>query len=262
MATANIYLSDYLSNFSNELPIAQEQIQSVPIVSANDVACQRNLRFSLEPNCTATAGIWTAPGGIPLAIRKFGRFPDTSGWQIGDLVLFSQLKPDHGSRIIRSAQHNLGYSRDDARWSHAAIYMDNDFICDATPLRGVSHREIYDYIGHHALRVRRDPSLTDRERTQIAVQAAIHVRNSYSFGELGRIARQCLRRSLLRQFVHCWPMNDGLICSTLYAKAYYMATSKTLQNPASGELIETVTPAFLSHTRRLVDVQCTWLSIS
>jgi hypothetical protein len=262
VATANIYLSDYLSRFSDERPVAQEQIQSVPIFSASTVPCQRNPRCTLEPSCTATVGLWTAPGGIPIATRKFGRFPDTNRWQIGDLVLFSQFEPDYGSRAIRFAQQNLGFIPDDARWNHAAVYMDNDFICDATPFWGVRYRKIYDYIGHYALRVRRDPLLSDKERTQIAIQAASHLRNPYCLRELGRIGAQSLRRLLLPQFVDAWPNNSGLICSTLYANAYYRATSKTLQNPASGEPVETVTPAFLSYTRRLVDVECAWLSIS
>jgi hypothetical protein len=257
VATANIYPSDYLSD---ERPNAQEQ--SVPNVSASDLAYQKNPRFSLDPDSTAITGLWAAPGGIPLAIRKFGRFPDTNRWQIGDLVLFSSLEPDHGSKAIRFAQQNLGYIPDDARWTHAAVYMDNDFICDATPFLGVRYRKIYDYIGHYALRVRRDPSLSDKERVQIAIKAASYLRNPYSLRELVRIGAQSLRRLLLGEFLDASPNNSGLICSTLYANAYYKATSKTLLNPASGELIETVTPAFLSYTRRLVDVECAWRLIS
>src|SRR5205807_7387 len=50
------------------------------------------------------------------------------------------------------------------------ILGDGVNICEATR-KGVCYSPLYPYIGHHRIRVRRDPALTMDERWRIAVSA-------------------------------------------------------------------------------------------
>jgi len=51
------------------------------------------------------------------------------------------------------------------------------------------------------------------------------------------------------------PKQRAWICSELYSEAYGPVTGQILQNPKSGE----ITPAFLSSTTLLKDVELHWL---
>src|SRR5438132_424141 len=153
----------------------------------------------LDPRCKSISGVWNPKGALHCCTRQLGRFPDTSHWQVGDLILFGEINPGFRSRSIALAQTRLGYAPKDARWTHAAVYVERDYICHATPFRGVRYEKIYPYIGNHILRVRRDASLSQSERFQIALQAAVR-RQRYSLRELAALGRLSFSRSVLARF--------------------------------------------------------------
>ena len=211
----------------------------------------------LDPRESGASGTWTPPGQLPPWVRQFGRFPNIDSWQPGDLLLVSATRPPFASRAVISAQQSGGYRTEDARWHHAAVYIGGRIgLCEAT-LRGVGSGPIYPYIGKHLLRVRRDPALSREEGWEIAVSALTRLRSSYSFGSIVRHTLQA-GSGFWKPSSHAhYSRTRSVICSQLYADAYSMVTGKVLFNPANGE----VSPAFLSSTGNLVDVDLCWQTI-
>ncbi len=200
------------------------------------------------------APIWHPNGPVPPDLRKFGWYPQTEPWLPGDLILLHSVRPSLISRLIISGQHTGGYPPVDARWHHAAVYVGDDYLCEAT-LCGVRYRPIYSYVGARLIRVRRDPRLKPDQRYKIAITAMARLRRAYSWIDLLRLGVQSLmgfwrpRRMVLGTF--------GLICSQLYADAYQATTGRVLTS--GGRQI--ATPADLSLTEILVDVQFGWKRI-
>lgn len=202
-------------------------------------------------------GVWQASGPIPIHLRNFKHFPNIGDWLPGDLLLVSAVHPGWISRNIIKAQTRGGYTAEDARWHHAAMYIGDANVCEAIG-RGVQLTPIFDYVGSHYLRVRRDNSLTNDDRYRLVVKALARLRNSYSRGGVLKL--------FLKSFSGYWK-NSGspvtpfgvraVMCSQLYAEAYAMATSKLVVNIAFTE----VTPAALSETLQLTDVALHWKSI-
>lgn len=66
----------------------------------------------------------------------------------------SSLQPDAVTRQIIAAQTRGGFGAEDARWQHAAVYLGDGYVIEAT-LRGVRYAPIYPYLGSYRLRLRR-----------------------------------------------------------------------------------------------------------
>ena len=118
-----------------------------------------NTQLFLDPVDTTITGLWTPPGPIPIALREFGRFPDTRLLRPGDLVLVSSLRPNWIERTIIGVQLKAGFAPSDARWHQAAIYLGYDRICELKMSRPAVV-PLYRYVVSYSLRVRRDPSLS------------------------------------------------------------------------------------------------------
>lgn len=211
----------------------------------------------LDPQNVVAKSNWKPSGPIPAKVRKFGYFPNIDDWLPGDLLLISATKPPWISRQIISAQARGGYSMDDARWHHAAMYIGDANICEAIG-SGVHLAPIFDYIGTHYLRLRRDVTLSEKDRFRLAVKALARLRNSYS--------QWSILKLYARSFPGFWHDSsdavsffgvNAVICSQLYADAYAMATSKLIASVPSVQ----VTPAALSETTQLTDVALHWNSI-
>jgi hypothetical protein len=211
----------------------------------------------LDPQNVVSKSSWKPSGPIPAKVRKFGHFPNIDDWLPGDLLLISSIRPPWISRQIIAAQTRGGYSMEDARWHHAAMYIGDANICEATA-SGVNLVPIFDYVGTHKLRLRRDPLLTDKDRFRLAVKALARLRNSYS--------QWSVLKLYARSFPGFWHDSgdsvsffgaSAVICSQLYADAYAMATSKLITSVPSVQ----VTPAALSETSELTDVALHWNSI-
>ena len=210
----------------------------------------------LSPSDPSSPQTWKPTGPIPISVRSFGKFPDIACWRPGDLILVSAVKPDLIARSIRSVQIRGGYHQDDARWEHAAVYIGAGAICEATR-QGVQPKPIYEYIGQHLIRVRRNQKLTVDEQWRVAVEALIKQDFSYSFWSAAALLAKSrngfwnFQRGPIKQ------PKRATICSQLYADAYTKVTGQTLGNVQSGE----TTPASLSSDSTLVDVQSAWLTI-
>jgi hypothetical protein len=212
----------------------------------------------LDPAVQSTIGFWTPPGPVPKQLRSFGRVPNIDQWLPGDLILVSAARPAFSSRGIIQAQEEGGFAPEHARWHHAAVYVGDLRICEATVLRGVVTEFLYRYIGSHLLRVRRPPGLKPDQHWQIAVNALFRLGQNYSAGTILKMFWRS-RRGFWNPSGRLSPpiSTQATICSQLYADAYSLTTRQALGNTAG----ETPSPAFLSSTPQLQDVALGWYSI-
>jgi hypothetical protein len=211
----------------------------------------------LDPADPSVRGSWTPPGPIPKAVRSFGRFPNADQWLPGDLILLSAVQPRLVSRQIIHAQEEGGFAPEHARWHHAAVYVGELRICEAT-LGGVKAVFLYPYIGSHRIRVRRPPGLTPDERWKLVVNSLFHLGQGYSFETVLALAWQA-RKGFWNgpKRLHNPLTSRAVICSQLYADAYSITTLRALGNTSG----QTPSPASLSHTPLLQDVDVGWYSI-
>jgi len=188
------------------------------------------------------------PVQIPRVVRDFGYLPNTQLWRPGDLILVSSIKPGFISRSIIKVQRGI-YSDEDALWHHAAVYIGDDIICEATG-KGVNPKPIFPYIGNHKIRVRRDLALTIEDSYKIAIQALFRIKYKYSFGSIIRLLLQANKANIKPKDFS----KASTICSQLYADAYGAVTGRTIDNRTD----HPITPAGLSGYSGLIDVDVSW----
>lgn len=63
------------------------------------------------------------PATLPLAVRELGHLPNLAQLLPGDLILISPLAPTILQKQIQKGQKLGGYHEDNARWTHAAVYL-------------------------------------------------------------------------------------------------------------------------------------------
>ncbi|MBX9908846.1 MAG: hypothetical protein K2Z25_09040 [Beijerinckiaceae bacterium] len=190
---------------------------------------------------------------LPNGVRAFGFVPAIEQLLPGDLLLFRPVAGTMTSRGIAGAQRRAGFAADHAAWTHAAIFLYDDVMVEALPVRGVVQSSLYSRLPGHCILVRRRPELDESIRYRVALWA------------LGRIGK---RYSHLAVVGLGWDMLKGLwsdsslasnrqvvICSQVFADAQGEMAGKRLAGcPYSGA----TTPAHLSATPDLVDVAIGW----
>ena len=181
--------------------------------------------------------------------------PDEAQLLPGDLLLVSALKPSSGSAAIINAQAGGGHAAIHARFHHAATYIGDNLVCEAQLWKGVQVVSLYEYVGTHLLRFRRDPNLSQDDRWRLAVRSLHQLRKPYGVFALPRLWYES-RRGFWRPGVLRLTLR-GIICSSLYAEAYAWTTGRLL---VEGQLNLT-TPADLSLSARLSEANVEWLKI-
>jgi hypothetical protein len=120
---------------------------------------------------------------VPPKVRAFGYVPDLRGCNPGDLILSFSITQNLTDRQIASTQQRMGLGSEDARWTHAAVFLYEDWIVEAIPFWGVVTRSLYSDVPDSILRIRRSPSLSIEQRCMLAVCA--HRRLSRPIQSLG-----------------------------------------------------------------------------
>lgn len=201
---------------------------------------------------------WNPTTPIPKAARDFGHCIDFDPLKPGDLILFSSTAPNFIGKGIRKVQEKGGYNERDAMWEHAAVYIMSDIICEATRA-GVRVSSLYEYMGSHKIRVRRNEKLTDNERWALVVHAL--KQQNYAYGFLSVFGL------VVKSKIGFWKPTGqkgskypkrAVYCSELYADAHVTACNTALGNVVSAEY----TPASLSVDAHLTDVAVNWVKIS
>ena len=119
------------------------------------------------------------PAGWPAQI-----VPNFSDWQLGDLVLVTAEKTLAGGGIVlgQSVTFNLA-TIPGAKYSHAAVYVGDGLIVDATYNNPIKARSLWEYCRHRSLTVRRVP---DPNASAIASFAMSHLGEPYSVAAVAR----------------------------------------------------------------------------
>jgi len=202
---------------------------------------------------------------VPLETRKFGKVLDTRHLKPGDLLLTRDLKPEWTGRVIVSVQELGGYASQDARWSHAAMYLgDGAHVVEATfdsIVEGGNVRvtSLDEYAkGEAALRFRRPKHLeSDIERWKLCVNAMMQLKKPYNFATAVQMwLRVAVRGGGFFDQDQDRGASEAVICSTLYADAYNKATRRSL-----GETSGACVPAWLSASDQFDDVTVGWLAL-
>lgn len=214
----------------------------------------------IDPNRVGTPIRRQSITQLPPQMRKFGFVPDLTQCEPGDLVLSCSTRPDWIERQIISTQLNAGFGEDDSGWTHAAVFLYEDFIVEADPKGGVRTRSLYSDIPGSLLRVRRRPGLSSAERYKIALCAQRMLGMRYDFGTalslswLARMSKMWDRAWNRRQKV--WE-EEAAICSQVFHDAHAEITRNRLANCP----LAYVMPAHLSASTDLDDVGIPWLKL-
>jgi len=150
-----------------------------------------------------------------------------------------------------------GFTREDAQWTHAGVFLYDDKIVEAVPLRGVRTRSLYEDIPTRILRVRRAKDLTQEVRYQIALRALSMMGDRYDM----RTALEIGGRALFGEWDHPirnWNFPPVMICSKVFHDACVDITHITLHGC---QIAQNILPAHLSATESLEDVDIGWMRV-
>jgi len=188
--------------------------------------------------------------------RQFGYVPDLEYCKAGDLILSHSVARDYIETGIINTQLKAGLAEDDSRWTHAAVYLYEDFILEADPKLGVRSRSLYSDVPGSCFRVRRRQNLKEADRYKIALCAQRMLGMRY---DLGAALSLGLRARVSEMWNRYWAprMKKEIICSQVFYDAYAEITRHFLSScPTHG-----VMPAHLSATSDLEDISVPWLKI-
>lgn len=186
---------------------------------------------------------------LPGHVRRFGYVPDLTDCMPGDLVLFRSVRPNMIARTI-------GISPEHSRWTHAAIFLSDDFVVEASPVSGVAQRTLYADVPDKILRIRRQPALSEIERYRVALRALRMLGARYGYSAAISTGWHLLNGLWSSPSISS--LGPAVICSKVFSDAYSDVTRKLL----TGCPIDLpVTPAHLSATPDLQDIQVGWLKL-
>lgn len=196
----------------------------------------------------AARGVGAAPREPNVPAGWPGTFvPNFSNWQLGDILLIegagaAGLLIQSVQVAAKSPMTRLGW-----KWTHAAIYIGNGEVIDATFQGGVERQSLWNYCEHRAITVRRVPHPNS---VQIAVDAASHIGRKYAtfqplWAALGWPAAQTAN-------------SNALFCSTFVAVVVAQATQVGLD---FDPLYQPLFPGALARHHDLDQVDVHWRNI-
>lgn len=203
-----------------------------------------------NPTGTSTVNI------LPPNVRALGIAPDLSQCIGGDLILFRSRSPGLVQKQIARTQQRIGLGTEHACWPQAAVFLYGDYMVEAVPGRGVITRSLYADIPNRILLVRRRPNLPDEDRYKIALCAQRMLGQRYNF--------RTAISAALRAETYAWDRlrnsvaHSAIVCSKVYYDAHVEITRVLLKDCPLDEL---VTPAHLSATSDLIDIDVPWLKV-
>jgi cell wall-associated NlpC family hydrolase len=145
--------------------------------------------------------------------------PNFSDWQPADIVLVGNDGTLAGNSIVALQYASLSAAtRAGAKCTHAALYVGNGMLIDATAGAGIAEHTVWDYCQFRALMLRRVPGLSRVQSDNIVRRARSHLGSSYSW--LGVIASKLIPQTE--------PNPDRLYCSTFIGLVVAQGSGRTL----------------------------------
>lgn len=193
---------------------------------------------------------------LPDDVRKFGYVPNFRACLPGDLIFYRDVLPRYTSRLISRVQRAAGFADEHSCWTHVAVFLGDDFVVEAVPRAGVQARSAYEGVATRIMRVRRlYPNLAIEDSYRLAIAALRMIGLRYSWWKAFQIGSR-LVGGLWR------PGGPLLGRVVICSKVFYDASAETAQIALAGCPMDGMTtPAHLSATPSLVDVQIDWLRI-
>lgn len=178
--------------------------------------------------------------------------PNFSDWRAGDIVLVEAIGFVGG--VIQAGQMitTNPLMAAGSQWSHAAIYIGNGMVVDATWGAGITAQSLWTYCQSREVTLRRidDPSIPAADIQDIAKYAASHIGEPYS-------AIQALLAKLGWSGAQT-PNPSALYCSTF---AGLVVTEATGVDLSSDPIWQPLYPAMLASHSELVAVPLEWRNI-
>jgi hypothetical protein len=211
----------------------------------------------VDPKALSTE---SAPDGpLPVFMRKKGVFPDQDRMLIGDLVLVSPHAPKAHQTAIRSMQSKR-YDEAHAQWTHAAVYIGEGKLCEATT-KGVVVSELNELFSDYSVRFRRFQSDDVGHRFKIAIGALREMTKPYDWSRIKEFAKEVVQKVKTSPFKAertSRPVErTAHICSALYCEAFHFSVGRF---PVRSNVYP-VSPADLSASNSISDVDLSWLRI-
>ena len=177
--------------------------------------------------------------------------PNFSAWRLGDIVLVHRTADLTGAAIQGAQAASMSaVTRAGSICSHAAIYVGNGEVIDATVGAGVAIRSVWGYCQTRAIQVRRlaHPSIPASDIAEIATAARRHIGEPYSV----------LQVIVSKLFPGTVPVPDALYCSTMVGLVIAEATGVDL---SSEPMHQPLHPGTLAAHPELRDVLLEWRNL-
>ena len=174
--------------------------------------------------------------------------PNFSDWRLGDIVLVHRSADLVGAAIqAAQAASRSSVTKAGRVCSHAAIYVGDGEVVDATVDAGVALRSVWGYCQTRAIQLRRlvHPSIPASDIADIAAGARSHIGEPYS-------VLQVIISKLVPGTV---PVPEALYCSTMVGLVVAEATGVDL---SSAPIHQPLHPGTLAAHRELQDVLLEW----
>jgi hypothetical protein len=213
-------------------------------------------RPHLDPADLAGATGQISVERLPKPVRTFGHYPNIGSMQAGDLILVTPVSATANALAIERVQAQR-HAPFDAQWIHAATYLGDNSLVEIDG-KGVSVGDLHKYVPTHRILVRRALKLDGGEIDaitgyRIAIAALKAFKTKYGFTDLVRIyvgSQQWKNpdyRLRLRSAAEA-------ICSDYYNDA----VAQVLGRGAASAKQNPFTPADLSSSANMVDVNASW----
>ncbi len=209
---------------------------------------------------------WRSEGEqIPSSVK---RILNPYQLEAGDLILVRPKKPDDLGVFGRikwsqtiDTQRKLIRDEEHASYTHAAISRNYHQIYESIPENGIFRTEYWRYMtGKYDVKVRRLKGLDHRNRSQISHNVAELFGKSYGFIELATIKAMANEWPWLEKIAAYIGRDDTYICSALFAIACEKENIDLNLLPSDLNS-KVVTPAHLSASDALEDVEVDWVNI-